>query len=107
MQVIWPLSTFFDYQTSNRLGYHSISASLLKQYVREKLSIQSVNVQERGAVLQEIYKLIVNPNVTLETKDILSDSIKLILIKSESSLPFIRQRHGNYSAQDSIGNGIQ
>jgi hypothetical protein len=63
-----------------------ISASLLKQFVRSKLSHSTVTIEERGAVLEQVFGLIFNEAVPADVKDVLSDSIKVILIKAESIL---------------------
>lgn len=78
---------YFASTISNFAGLHTISATLLKQYAKLKLCAPSVSIEEKGAVLEEIFGLIFDERIDTNSKDILSDSIKLILIKSTSERP--------------------
>lgn len=77
-----------------------VSATLMKQYARSKLSSSAVTLEERGAVIEQIFGLIFNPVILPEVKDVLSDSLKVILIKAESSIHLIRQPNGIDSSEN-------
>jgi hypothetical protein len=59
-----------------------ISASILKYFVRTKLSAKETTLIEKEALLEEIYELIRADYTSLDIKEVLGDSIKLVILKN-------------------------
>lgn len=83
-----------------------MSASLLKQFVKFKLSSKETINEEKGAVLEEIFLLIFNEAVEFNIKEILGDSIKLVLIKCVSRPLILQDSNSESTLRNQLVNKV-